>query len=179
MRELTGAPQAGDVSSRSRQLDDERAPHARDRTDVDAAAVGVSDSLDSGQPEADAGLAAVPTPHVRLERLLAELGRQARAVVLDLDPDPRIPAILDHPRAYHDARRLDPARVLDGIAQKVGNQAGQNTRVASDRPRRVDLGDDGDLSLSVARRDLLDGAGDHLGDVGLDARLRASTRPRE
>ena len=92
MRGLAGAPLGAGVRARGRQLDGEGAPHARDRTDAHPPAVRVGDPLDRGQPEADARLAAVWTAHVRLERLLAELGRQAGAVVFDLDPDAPRPA---------------------------------------------------------------------------------------
>ena len=54
------------------------------------------------------------------------------------------------PRAHDDARRRDVARIFDRVAQEVGDQAGQNARVAGDRPRRLDLGDDQDFALSLS-----------------------------
>ena len=97
LRERPGAPRGGDVRSRGRQLHAERAPRAGNRTDAHPTAVRVGDALDRGQAEADPRLAAVRTAHVRLEHLLAELGRQPRAVVLDLDPDARALPIRDRP----------------------------------------------------------------------------------
>ena len=86
---------------------------------------------------------------------------------------------VDRPRADDDARRRDAARIFDRVAKQVRDQAGQNARVAGDRrPARRPRRRSRSPSLCrLAGRDLLDGAGDHLGDVGLDARLRAERPP--
>src|SRR5580704_15350345 len=117
MRDLAGTPQGGGVRSGGWKIDGERAPEAGDGTDAHPAAVRVGDPLDRGQPEADAWLAAVRTPHVGLEGLIAELGRQAWAIVFDLDPDAPGMTLRDRPRAHDDPWGRDAARIFDGVAQ--------------------------------------------------------------
>ena len=74
-----------------------------------------------------------------------------------------------------------PPAYLTALRRRLETKLARTPGLQATAPGSLDLGDDRDLPLcrSPAGRDLLDGAGDHLADVGLGARLGPGARPRE
>src|SRR6185503_2380726 len=125
-RTRTSRRRGARASSCARELDSDERAAAFAIFGVGATAVGFGDSLHEGEAETDrARRVAVFSPIKRLKNLSLLAGREAGAVVFDLEGDARA--------ALEDAHARSASRVTFGVLEQVADGARDERRVAEER----------------------------------------------